>query len=65
MYSCIIRTPNFWLQSSGKNVSCTCVLYRFGDLNNNSTDMNETLSYKNISLILFSKRAHSLLLVER
>ena len=41
------------------------VIYRFGDLNNNSTDTNETLSYKNISLILFSKRAHSLMLVEK
>ena len=42
-----------------------CVVYRFGDLYNNSTNTNEKLLYKNVSLILFSKRANSLLLAER
>ena len=55
-----------WLMIfQNKYSSWTNVVYRFGDLNNNSTDTNETLSYKNISLILFSKGAHFLLLVER
>ena len=32
------------------------VVYRFGDLNNNRTDTNETLLHKNISLTLFSRK---------